>query len=168
MVTKLNYIGNTLIIGVYIIFDWVVMMVVGIAPYRQLCGILEPEGHEGTLCGTLPQDTAWTWMHLNHNSLGKVYRWKVKCCPCKYVATIYDMVIIWLRFLIWFQLWWWLCNLKTISPHYIIWLLSDSIFWWDFNHDSYYVIQRLFCCIIWYGYHLALFFNVNSTVMLVW
>ena len=71
------------------------------------------------------------------------------------------------HFWIWFQPWWWLCNLESMLPQYMIWLSSGSVFWSNFNHDSHCVIQRLFCCIIWYGYHLAPFFNVISTMMVI-
>ena len=54
------------------------------------------------------------------------------------------MGIIMIHFLMWFQLWWWLCNLGTVLPHYKIWASSRSIFWWDFSCDGYYTIWELF------------------------
>jgi hypothetical protein len=68
---------------------------------------------------------------------------------------------IWIQF----QPWWWLCNPESMLPHYMIWLSSDTIFWCDFNRDGYYIIRRLLCHIIWYGHHLASFFNVISTMI---
>ena len=62
---------------------------------------------------------------------------------------MYMLHCIW----IWFQLWWWLCNPECVLPHYMIWPSFDTIFWCDFNCDGYYIIQRLFCHIIWYGHH---------------
>ena len=47
-----------------------------------------------------------------------------------------------------------ICNPESMLPHYMIWLSSHTIFWCDFHCDGYYIIQRLFCQIIWYGHHL--------------
>ena len=71
------------------------------------------------------------------------------------------------HFSIRFQPWWWLCNPESMLPQYMIWLSSGSIFWFDFNRDGHYVIWRPFHRIIWYGYHLAPFFDSISTVMVI-
>ena len=112
--------------------------------------------------GMLPQYMIWLssgsvfWSDFNRD--GDYVIWRV---------SIYDMVIIWLRFLIQFQPWWWLCNPESMLPQYMIWLSFGSFFWFDFNCDGDYVIQRLFCWIIWYGYYLAPLFNVISTMMVI-
>jgi hypothetical protein len=77
-----------------------------------------------------------------------------------YFFKIYNMVIIRHHFLVWIQLWQWLCHLETTFWKYIIWSSPGIIFQCKFSHDHDYVIR-------WYGHHQASFFSGNSVMTVI-
>ena len=98
--------------------------------------------------------------------------WCEFSCDSDYVIRrphlkIYDMVIIRHHFSVQIQSWQSLCHPKTTFWKYMIWSSPSIIFQCEFSRDSHCVIWRLHFENIWYGHHLASFFNVNSVMTVI-